>query len=288
MESQNILIEGRIYEPVARHRPPAPGDSRLYKGDGVFVRVGNAEKIDANLLVHRRLEKAGFPVPRILGEGAVGDEKYFIEESLGDTILRLQFAEEFANTGHILEESFSSFINIMRRYLTAQTKAVADGDAATFIEKVQVNRLCKELPEYAERIQAKASEHLKLLSRFPFVLSHGDLSPNNLFPEGIIDLEDSLSAPFGYDAVCALMTGDWYPGDVEFEFEVTPYYFTPAQKAEFLDMCDNVSTTAGFPPISSSIESFSFFRAAWLTANMGEWPKTQKYRHDRFIREYLD
>jgi thiamine kinase-like enzyme len=283
-----IEIDGRTYELVERHRPRDKNDSRIYKGFDSFVRVGPAAVIDANLAVHRRLENAGFPVPHILQEGSTGDERYFIEESLGEQILRLQFADEVKVSRQISEPSFDSFVEVIHRYLDAQAKTRLPRDTNEFLDRMHVVRLCKELPTFASKIQEKTTQHLEAISQFPFVLSHGDLSPNNMLPKGIIDLEDTLPAPFGYDAVSALMTYEWFPEDGDFEFPITFYDFTEKQKAKYLAMCDEVSANNSFPRISDHLKDFDFFRAVWLTEGMAEWPKSKKYRNERFIKEYLN
>ena len=287
MAKARIEVQGQTYALVERHRPAKADDSRVYRGYNSFLRIGPASTIAANLAAHSRLEKAEFPVPRIIGTGDIGDERYFIEESLGEKTYRLQFADEVAQSGEISEKSFKEFLDVMRKYLIAQAKSSVSRDAQMFVELAHIDRLRAEFPEIASAIATKSAEHLSALSVFPFVLSHGDLSPNNLFSKGVIDLEDSLPAPFGYDAVCALTTTEWYPGDVPFEFDVTPYHFTAAQKERYLAMCDEIAEAHGLPKISTHVDDFNFFRAVWLTEGMAEWPKTQKYRHDRFVREWL-
>jgi hypothetical protein len=283
----SIEIEGRTYDLVERHRPRGANDSRIYKGFGTFVRIGPADVIDANLAVHKRLENAGFPVPHILQEGRHGDESYFIEESLGEKILRLRFADEVRDLGEISKESFDTFLEVMQRYLSAQAKTLVLRDESKFLELMRVDKLCEELPAFAANIKDKAAQHLASLSKFPFALSHGDLSPNNMLPKGVIDLEDTLPAPFGYDAISALTTCEWFPESGDFEFPITPYHFAEAQKAEYLAMCDKVSARTSLPSISANLKDFDFFRAVWLTEGMADWPRSRKYRHERFIREYL-
>lgn len=282
-----IEIAGRTYELLPRLHPNVKEKIRIYKGHDSYVRVGAAARIDRIVATHRRLAGAGAPVPQLLEEGTIGDEKYVIEKSLGQKILRLEFADEVAAQGHVSDASFASLVELMRRYLIAQTALQEESAAAEFLSRMHIEALCEELPDFAPRIREVASNCVSSLSGFPFVLSHGDLSPNNIVASGIIDLEDSVAAPFGFDAVSVLVTGDWFPGDVDFEFEVTPYHVTPGQKAEYLAMCDSVCADNGFPLISRHIFEFDFFRVAWLTAGMDEWPKTQRYRHERFVKEYL-
>jgi hypothetical protein len=282
-----IEIDGRTYELVERHRPRDENDSRIYKGFNTFVRIGPAPVVEANLTAHKRLANAGFPVAHILRDGTVGDERFFIEESLGERILRLEFADEVKAHGEITADSFDSFVGIIRQYLEAQAKLPAPNGSHDFFERMHVARLCDELPELSSAIEEKAEQHFKAISAFPFVVSHGDLSPNNMLSKGVIDLEDSLSAPFGYDAVSALTTCEWFPEDVEFEFPITPYHFTQSQRAQYLSMCDEVATGNNLPSVSANLDHLDFFRAVWLTEGMAEWPKTKRYRHERFIREYL-
>lgn len=287
MSTDQIDLEGRRYSRVDRHRPENSLDSKLYTDTSTYLRIGPAPTIEANLRAHRSLEAAGFPVPNVISEGTQNEEKYFIENSVGEKTFRIRFAEEVKVNGAISDTSFNEFIEISRQYIQAQSSATVPRDEQLFLDFSHLEALCIELPTYAERIRKAAAHHIAQLEVFPFVLSHGDFSPNNIFAEGIIDLEDALSAPFGYDAICSVATADWYPDGVDFEFEVTPYHFTIAQKETYAHVCDAVSTQAGHPPISEYAGHFEFFRAVWLTEGMSTWPKTQTYRHARFVEKYL-
>jgi hypothetical protein len=115
---------------------------------------------------------------------------------------------------------------------------------------------------------------------------HGDLGPANIYPLGVIDFEDTASGPIGFDAASAIMTTEWFPQSRDYEF-FERARFSTAQVEEYLAHCDRILTGAGLPKLSDSFDCFAFFRAAWLTANMQEWPKLQKYRYDLFIEKYL-
>ena len=155
-----------------------------------------------------------------------------------------------------------------------------------FARGVHLDWLSAELPQYEKVIAKRFQEITKRLSVFPFVISHGDLNANNLYPEGVIDLEDSFRGPFGYDLMSALVHIGYFPDSAEYEY-FARYRFTPDQANRYRAMADTLSQKAGFPPLSRFDADFDFCRGAWSLVRMHKWPKLQEFRYNLFIKKFL-
>jgi hypothetical protein len=279
---QTILIEGETFEHVTEQR----GGARVYRSGEKYLRIGSPEVIDADIATHRRMVRSGYPVAPLISNGTYEGEAYFVEQSLGDKTFRVLFEEAIREHGAISEELFAEFMRITERYLKAQIKTTVPNDPSDFARGIHLDILREELPQYTISLKDKFERILQKVSGFPFVLSHGDYNPANIYPLGVIDLEDSFSAPLGFDVVSGLSTNEWFPDSPEFEF-YAHYRFTDLQKETYLAMCDSISRSAGYPPISAYYADFAFCRAMWSTVRMQEFPKLQAWRYDKFIKTYL-
>ncbi len=277
-----IEIEGKTYELVKEQRRGLS----VYRGENAYARVGAPERVAHNIDVHRTMEKSGFPVPRVIAQGKLGENDYFIEQSLGEKTFRTLFEEDISATGAISEERFTEFLRICKRFLEAQAKTVVPVDPESFAKGIHLDILREELPQYTISLGQKFERVCERLASFPYVFTHGDFNAANILPLGVIDLEDTFSAPFGFDAVSPMSTIDWFPDDKDYEYYAR-YRFSDAQRSAYFAMCDSVSLEAGFPAISPYYDDLAFCRAVWSCVRMHEWPKLQKWRYDKFIKTYL-
>lgn len=281
---ENIELEGTNFEFVKSQRD---GNSAIYKGPESYLRIGSSEKIHSDLALHKRMESAGFPVARLIAEGELDGQAYFIESSVGEKTLSKTFAEETEVTGAISQESFNHFLNITDQFARAQLRTqTAERNFEGFADGIHLDILCQELPHYAERIRAKFKEIQKRTTGLPFVISHGDFNPHNLYAGGAIDLEDSYHAPFGHDLIGGIISIDYFPDSQEFEY-FAKYRFSEEQKRRYLELLDGICDEQGLPQLSGFQSDFEFTRAVWLLVRMHKWPKLQKFRYDKFIEEFL-
>ncbi|MCE9541697.1 aminoglycoside phosphotransferase family protein [Candidatus Kaiserbacteria bacterium] len=278
----NLTVEGTDFTLVTKQR----SGQRVYRGKDSYLRIGDAAAVSRELTTHQKMEALGFPVASILSVGSFGTESYFIEQSLGEKRFRDLFESDFSTLGSVSDAHFSDFLCVSERYLTAQSKALVTPDPENFAKGIHLDILREELPQYITSLRDKFERVLQKISGFPYVLTHGDFNPSNMYPLGVIDFEDSFSAPFGFDAICALSTVEWFPDPGDFEY-VAKYRFTPSQKLEYLAMCDAVCARAGFPAVSQYYGDFAFCRAVWSTVRMQAWPKLQTWRYERFIKTFL-
>lgn len=279
---ERITIDGIEY----RHIRVQRGASAIYRADDRYLRIGPPAVIAEQLSVHRDMERAGYPVAAILATGSYGGLDYFIERSLGEQSFRVRFTEEYGANGSLDEATVSRFIAIAERFLRAQIGTAQAPAPDSYREGTHLDVMKAELPAYAERIEARFQRSLAATAGLPYVVTHGDFNPSNMYPEGVIDIEDSFRAPLGYDLVTALYTIDWFPDSPEYEY-VAQYRFGTPDKERFLAMCDRVLIEHGLPALTPRYDDFAFARAAWMTARMHQWPKIQAWRYQKFISSHL-
>ncbi len=281
---QTLALSGKTFELVRVQRG---GLSRVYRGDGEYLRIGEPRVIKKHLDAHTLMEGAGFRVPQLLTAGEHGGKAYFIEKSLGDQRLGGAFAEDWQTAGVVSDTHFAEFTATVDMYARAQLRApVPPLSLRDLKAAIHVRTLCKELPEYAERIQARFAEIIERLSVFPNVLSHGDFNPQNLFSNGIIDLEHACKGPWGYDLVTALVHIDQFPDSDSYEY-FARYRFSWGQREKYLAFLDGIASENDLPKLSDYVHDFEFCRAVWSAVRMHEWPKLQKWRYDVLIRKYF-
>lgn len=280
----SLQINGDTFTQVKVQRE---GESSVYQCANVFLRLGKKERILKELAIHRQMEEAGFPVARVLEVGEYDGYSYFTETSLGTLFYSKLFAQDIERYGRIGDERFASFLNIMKQFVRAQLKTLTEvRDEQAFSEKVHLPILLEEMPDLAPRIEARYTDTMDKLSIFPFCLTHGDCNPHNLYPAGIIDLEDTSFGPIGYDAVCAIVHIDYFPTVPGYEY-VASYHFTDGQKKQYLDEMDALFVDAGLSPVSQYRDEFEFYRAIWLLVRMHKWPKIQQFRYDLFRKKFF-
>ncbi|MEO5646128.1 MAG: aminoglycoside phosphotransferase family protein, partial [Candidatus Paceibacterota bacterium] len=253
--------------------------SAVYRSVDSYLRIGSPDKIHRDLVLHKNMEKAGFPVARLIEEGEENGEAYFIESSLGDKHFGVLFAEDVARTGSIREETFQQFISICELFARAQLSTRSETKGyAEFAKGIWLGQLCEEMPENAEAIITRFEKLRKHTEQLPFVLTHGDFNPNNLYPGGVIDLEDAFPGPYGYDLVSAISHIESFPTSEGYEY-LAKYHFTEAQIQEFSERLNVISKEAGLVPLSEFWNDFEFCRAVWLAADIPNTPKLQQFRY---------
>lgn len=281
---ETIQMEGRDFIFVTSQRG---GQSAVYKSQDSFMRIGDPEKIRRDFELHKKMEQAGFPVSRILAEGESEGQFYFIEASLGEKHLGKIFGEEVERGGVISNESFEAFVTVAEKFARAQMSAVVeDRDYQVFSKGLLLENLCNEMPDYADRLRERFELVKERTASLPFVLTHGDFNPQNLLPGGVIDLEDSFYAPYGYDLVSAISHINYFPDSKEYEY-FAKYRFTNEQKQEYFRRLDIISVENGLPPLSEFEEDFEFCRALWLVADNPNSPKLAQFRYDLIIDKFL-
>ncbi len=280
----SVFLNNKTYELVKTQRDDI---SAIYKCGDEYLRLGETAKIKRDLEAHRKMEAEGFPVAEVLDEGELDGLYYFTETSLGAYKIGEIFADDTQKTGRISDENFDVFLSVVEKFMKAQLNAKSPTeDFNSFSLGILLDNLCNELPEYSAKIRARFAEIKDRLAVFPFVLTHGDFNPGNLYPAGVIDFEDTFYGPFGFDIVGALVYSDYMPDSSDYEY-FAKYRFSAEQKKKYFELVDSTSQSAGLPKLSEFEKDFEFCKAVWLSVRMEKWPKLQKFRYDLLIDRFL-
>lgn len=263
----------------------------VYSDGSRFLRLGPGNIILPELELHKSLLNYGFPVAALLEEGEYEGNNYFIEQSVGDEILGIEFMKDTISHGYISDANFYAFLKMCELFARAQIKTKLDtSDYEGFYIGIHMDTIQDELPELAD-LSIKGYEKLKVNTEsMPFVISHGDFNPHNILRGGVIDFGTAHNAPAGYDVVNSIFHTYNFPKDTSYELSRI-YEFTPEQILEYLERIDNVYNEFNLPSPSSFKDDFVFAKIVWSTTKISRYPKLQKWRYERYekvLRKYVN
>ena len=262
------------------------GKSHIYKSEDKtkILRIGEKEKIEEDLRKHQTLLEQGYPVAKVLDVGELGNDKYFIEECLGDKLFGEILKSDFEMYGRVMDESFQLMIDgssKMLRVQIANSSSVQNWDE--LLTGVHVDWLIEELPEIKESVLKRIELCKKRLTNIPFVFSHGDYNAYNLFPKGVIDFEDGFYAPVGFDCLGLMVYPEYFPTKDVAELEINGgYKFSDEQRQKYFNAMNSILIENGLPGAEEIYEEIRFLKSIWLTVKMHRWPKMQEYRYELF------
>lgn len=242
------------------------GDVYRSADAGFYLRTGPAAAIDAEAEFGREMGRQGFPVPEVTEIGKLLDDLgYFIEKSVGTDNFGDLLGGEYAVEGSISDKTFAAFCKISLRFLTAQLKLSSRQDQPTQLRRgIQLENVLHQNPDVADLLQqavAKAEDRMQAL---PLVLTHGDLSPFNILPGGVIDFEARFIAPAGLDAItCIAFQRLWDHPTPQGTGTMRLWDFTSHQIAYFLAQADTLFLAEGLPALSIYFDDFLMLKAIW-------------------------
>jgi hypothetical protein len=126
------------------------------------------------------------------------------------------------------------------------------------------------------------------LVQLPYVLTHGDFGPFNIYPKGAIDLGSFFDGVLGYDLVSAIHMTDFFPASGDYEIHQR-HRFSESQKQKYFNAMDKLFVKNKLPKLSEFRDEFILCRCLWVAARMHKWPKIQAFRYqqlDRLLKTY--
>ena len=257
----------------------------VYRGAGGYARVGAPDVVRELKARHRAFAAAGFPVASIIDEGTQDGEEFYVESSLGPERLGIRFRREWA-AGAIPDGTFDIFMRIVLKTTDAQISAGSLFGHSALAAGIRVDEIRSKQPGFMQRIRARFDLAQRRLASVPVVACHGDLNPQNLFADGIIDVEDAFAGPLGYDQVSAIYTTELNPIGMQYEFPAH-YRFSAEQIAQYYRVIDERFVAAGAPALSAVRRDLEFCRSVWAAHGMEAWPQTRAWRY-RHLETFLD
>ncbi len=254
-----------------------------------FLRMGPASVIRANLEQHSRLSKAGIPLPEVTWSGTLATGYAYIERSLGrehygDIISREQVASR-----KISDSTFQHLLDLTRALHSSAAKLTSARDWNSLREVANISNLKRLRPDFSQRLEQAWDKMAATFAALPWVFTHGDFTPFNIFPKGIIDLEDAHYGPLGYDLASLMSTHAWFPDNRQIEF-FRLYAYSPSQQKAFFDLAAQLYPGRLTEDVYEIIEAQSMLRGMWACVLTHHLPKLQEFRFelmDRLLRFYV-
>lgn len=232
----------------------------------LYLRTGEESAVRQEAEFGRRTWQNGFPVPEVTEIGQLpGGLGYFIEASVGTDNFGDLLGCEYAATGSISDKTFADFCKISLQFLAAQLKPSSRQSGLSQMRAgIQLDNVRQQNPDVAglfEEAVTKAEGRTKTL---PLVLTHGDLSPFNILPGGVIDFELRFVAPAGLDAVTSIAFQRlWDHPKPDGTGTMRLWDFNRQQVADFLSQADALFAAQDLPVLSVYFDDFLMLKAIW-------------------------
>lgn len=276
-----VEIDGERFEFFRARR----GGVAIYASPGrlKYLRLGDPLLVARELTFHKRLLAQDFPVAPILGEGAIGDSAYWVEASLGQEHFGSIFKKEMSESGRISDASFRAFLGVVVNVHDAQERLIHDRPYAfpLLAKSVGFDGMLQELPQETGKLQAAWAKAERALKDHPQSVTHGDFTPHNILPGGVIDFGDHFEGPVGYDIINVLTTSFWFPKEgTEYVRESA---FTNEQVARFFVAVGTFKTPRGVMCLEDVFDVLFFLKSTWWAVRNDSAPKLQIWRYARYL-----
>lgn len=257
-----------------------------------YLRTAAPAEIAGEINLTKDLYTRGFPVPEVVGSGELKDGvAYYIEKSIGEHVLGEVFITDTKKYGSVSEESFTVFIQIVKKYCEAQfnPKNFVPQDKNTLSSMVVFTEVMEHHPPSLEmqgvffEVYEKISQKIMAL---PWGYVQSDLNAFNILPNGVIDFELVGFGPVGYDVITNVYFGRMWPKDR------IAYILTDDQIARYISEVDQIAQKNNLPIISSYLDEFLVLKTIWATGKAKGSDSTDflQWRvrvRDWCIKEYL-
>ncbi len=242
------------------------GDVYRSSDGSLYLRTGEAAAIESEAAFVRTAWQNGFPVPELTEIGQLpGGSGYFIERSAGTENFADSFGREYAATGTISDETFGVFLRVGLDFLTAQVSLPCRQRGPSELRAgIQLANVLHRNPDLAGLLEPAVARAEQRLQNLPLVLTHGDLSPFNILPGGVIDFEERFVAPAGLDAVTAIAFHRlWDHPTPNGIGTMRLWNFNHSQITAFLAQADAIFAAQGLPALSIYFDDFLMLKAIW-------------------------
>lgn len=244
---------------------------RVFRAENYFARLGPEPFIGAQAVRAAELYQRGFPVPEVIDSGNHEGDWYFIETAFAGETFHVLFAEETERHGRIQDSTFQAYLDVIRRYMIAQTapsnRTIVDPHdfVHQLIPQSQVFQAYERHGHDATLYDRAIQRAIQQLAAAPTGILQYDLNPFNILKQGVIDIELSGPGVIGYDSLTsARWGGSWYP-DYPARY-TTAYRLRPEQLQQNDALIDEVARSQGLPAPSRWLQEFLLLRSAWAVA----------------------
>ena len=238
-----------------------------------YLRTGEMAAIRREADFGRMARQQGFPVPEVIEIGQLPTgHGYFVEKSLGTENFGSLLGREYSAAGSVSAESFDAFSEISLRFLAAQIHPTSRQSGPSELRVgIQMENVLHQNPDMADLLEQAVTLAEGRTQELPLVLTHGDLSPFNIMPGGVIDFEERFVAPAGLDAVTSIAFQRlWDHPKPDGTGTMRLWDFSRRQIADFLGQVDKLCASNNVPLLSGYFDDFLMLKAIWALCY--EWP----------------
>jgi hypothetical protein len=269
MEQLNQIATPNLSEWVfVKERGAISHSGDVYRSsDGsLYLRTGKVAAIRSEAAFGKIAWQNGFPVPEVTEIGQFADGLgYFVEKSIGVENFGDLLGREYAATSAVSDKIFSAFCGVNLQFLAAQINPSCRQPGPSELRAgIQLGNVVSENPDVADLLEqavTKAEDRLQIL---PLVLTHGDLSPFNIMPSGIIDFEERFVAPAGLDPVTSIAFHQlWDHPKPDGTGTMRLWDFDHQQVTTFLAQADAIFAAQGLAALSVYFDDFLMLKAIW-------------------------
>ncbi len=249
------------------------GRGHVYRShDGSSIlRVGPRRRTLAEGRQTAWLHSEGFPVPRVLHLGKIGEEGYWVETSSGVESLGERFRTQFHGLGHVEDVDADSFQSTIVQWFDAQLrlgKHLPKRDG--LYTGLNIGNVLEENPDLAPSLVRSALRRARReLALYPSAPSHGDANAFNMLDRGIIDLEHLFWGPAGYDSVNAIDFTEFFALESPVKNHLA-YRLADEQRDRCLAALDKSAAAHGVPPVTEHFDDFFILKVLWALSHMRE------------------
>ncbi|MBV2355988.1 aminoglycoside phosphotransferase family protein [Streptomyces sp. J2-1] len=266
----------------------ADADGTVYvSADGTRYRRTGGAALRGEAAFQQMAAALGYPVPRVLQQGELGDGTFFAdEESLGRQSLH-EKALSLLDGGRVLpDQVVDQLAEVSSRLLSAQAAHPVEAGPDALRQWVEqagwTNNVFAENPDLdTPRTHAALARAADDLTGMPLAWGHLDYGLPNVLPAGVIDWQHHGVTPLGYDVAPALEV-------IPFKGGAKGYTATPDQRTRYLGVLDAAALSAGSPPISPRLGALLlvkslFFLALTRPTDPAQADKQQRWHYRRHL-----
>lgn len=242
------------------------GEVYCSSDNSLYLRTGEVAAIRSEAAFGKMAWQQGFPVPEVTEIGQLPNGLgYFIEKSAGIEDFGDLLGREYAVTGSISDKTFNAFCEVSLQFLTAQINPSCRQSGPSELRVgIQLKNVLSENPDVTDLFEQAVFQAENRTQGLPLVLTHGDLSPFNIMPGGVIDFEERFIAPAGLDAItCIAFQRLWDHPKPDGTGTMRLWDFSHRQIADFLSQADALFVAQGLPLLSVFFDDFLMLKAIW-------------------------
>ncbi len=245
------------------------GDVYRSADNALYMRTGEAHAIHSEAEFVKMAKEQGFPVPKVVDIGLFPDGVgCFVETALGTENFSSLFRREYTTTAKVGDALFDTFCTVVLQFLAAQLRPFCRQPGPSQMrEGLRIGKVEHQDPDIASLVEQAIVKAENRMQKLPLVFTHGDLSPFNIMPQGVIDFEERFIAPAGYDAITSvLFQRFWDYPKPDGTGSMILWDFNQQQINRFLLQADQLYSAEGVPPLSAFFNDFLMLNGVWALA----------------------